>query len=209
LLGLSFGEAIGACEFVTFDSDLAKASGFQRIIVGQLKSSVGKEIPDRELSAGEKRRLGIWRKPNGRITWWQEIVGKAWHYRKAHGTLPQTGLDLFPELDSDAKLAELLRLSPEDVLSRYAAGIDPITGRFYSDLQAKSWAPAAMNMRVVDDPEQLKMLFPHQVLPVTEYLPGGGARDTGKYKPIKSAWYITIYGESPGSVLYDTIVYMG
>lgn len=191
--------AVKACGFVTFDSDLEEATDFEKSMILRYTSEVGNEVPERQLTEAELRRLGVWRLPDGGSTFLHATISYVCGYEYKHNQLPASGAAFYPELGTPEGVADFKQLDDQTILDRYPEGIDPITGRFYGSFTAQEWTPGAMCVELVDDPAEVARLYPRLKLPIDSSDP-----DTA-YKPVSRLWYVTVYGEAPGSVLYEGI----
>jgi len=199
-LALDFSTAIQQCEFTTFSGGGSNSE----LLTAVVGDAVGKQVPSRPLTPGEERRLGIWKTPNGACGMVFDLTSYSIEYYGKHGALPQTGLDFFPELSTDEGLRELLTMDPLKAVTLYRVGVDPITGHFYSNLQSADWAPEAANLRMSDDPAIVEQNFPNGRHPRMEWGgPGQQPRDTGEFDKPAKVWWVTIYGDAPGSVIYQ------
>jgi hypothetical protein len=199
-LALDFSTAIQQCEFSTFSGGGSNSE----LLTAVLGDAIGKEIPSRSLTPGEERRLGIWKTPNGACGMLFDLVSYSTEYYGKHGTLPPTGMDFFPELSTDEGLRELLTMDPLKAVTLYRVGIDPITGHFYANLQSADWASAAVNLRMSDDPAVVERALPNvRHRRMSWGGPGQQPRETGELDKPGKVWWVTIYGEAPGSVIYQ------
>lgn len=205
-LASRYSDAISSCTFVTLDSAASEVHGYTRMLNETALEYLGEGMTEQQLTLADKRRLGLWKLPDGTASSWHVLFEAVRRYYHENGQLPVTGLDLYPDLRTEDGLAGLLALPAAEAVLKYREAIDPISGGIYSNLQAPNWEPAAMSIRVVDDPQEVERLFPHLKLPVTNYEFGKAPQDTGEYTQPSEAWYVTIYGEKPGSVLYENVI---
>jgi hypothetical protein len=217
LLSHSYLEAVTNCRFVTFSADESLQDGVDKLYLKMLRTQ--NQVQERPLTEGEQRRLAVWYKPQSGCTLLSATLMLAAEYFDEFGELPPDGLALYPELRTLEGLQALAALSDAAAVAQYCDAIDPITGRFYASFSAEQWQPAAMKLRLVSDPEELERIDPHYGVPINEYTFVPAAEEggepaivpqySGEYvKPIK-AMYITVYGEKPGSILYDGLHWQG
>jgi len=199
-LALDYTAALQQCEFTTFSGG-GSMSDLLTAVWGDARD---KEIPADRLTPAEERRLGIWKTTNGACGMVFDLVSYSIEYYDKHAALPQTGLDFFPELSTEEGLRELVAMDPLKAVSLYRVGIDPITGHFYANLRSVDWAPASANLRVSTDPSDIEQAFPgvrHQRMEWQG--PGDKPRATGESDKPGKVWWVTVYGEEPGKVIYQ------
>ena len=199
---LDYKQAVDSCVFKTIDTPDSERTGFAAWWLDGIEGCIGKSVPDRQLTTNEKQRLGLWKRPDGTTTFWSAIVSEMYKYYSTYGELPESGIDFYPELAGSDGYSTLLTLSDEEVLNLYADGIDPITGKFYSDLSCDEWTAGALNVTLVTDPEEIAANYPDL------YIPAESDEETKGIKRPDMVWHVVIYGEAEGSVLLDDVVAM-
>jgi len=197
-LAYDYSAIVSTCEFSTFDTLSDELSGFDRTYLSQMEKRVGSCIPSlSELTDKDKNRLGVWYLPNESATFLAATIVRIGKYYRSYGDYPENGLELFPELTTQEGLAELATLSDEDVLSRYRDGIDTITGRFYKSFRSAEWEAGSMMVQVITDPEIINSRFPDVRMYIDSTDPSAGKRS------LTTIIDVIIYGEEPGSVVYE------
>ena len=197
---LSYKSAVDNCDFITFDSEKADITGFSSWWLNGMEGCIGKGVPDRPLTVSEKKRLGMWKLPNETKTFWLATLTKIQMFYIKHGQMPETGIDLFPELIAENGYSKLIAMDDDAVLNMYHEGIDPITGRFYNSFISKDWKAGAMNIEVMEDAAEIQEKYPKMKIAAAS--PDG----VQEIKSPQKVWRIVIYGEEEGSILLDDIV---
>lgn len=154
----------------------------------------------------EKVAVGYWLTPDGLPV---SLVGLSMltgSYAARYGRAPRHAYDLFPELNTPQGRAEFNAMSDEEVLTKYCAMINPITGKLHSSLQCGSeWVAGGINVEWFGTPEQVAALGERGYY---HAFPDGS--DSGfETVPVlyKNAVRIALYGERPGSVIFDDYFY--
>lgn len=118
-------------------------------------------------------------------------------YFAMHGELPDTGLDLFPELLTLDGYESFLAMTPTERIVRYHAGINPYAARFFESFTAPAWRPGGLfidYLRVDDNGDILgKGGLPVNFVEDNEDTPA----------EVDSAFYYEVYSAKEGVTLFD------
>ena len=165
------------------------STDYEKKYLKELAGANSPLVADWQLSAGELRRVSIWKLPQGAgvVTLTQLLREVENHYDK-WGAMPHSGPELYYGLISWGGQKSWPELSPEDIILRYYAAINPVTGRFYEDFSAKKWRPGGINIEIVDDDTEVGKHFQGEKL---------------KGKPVTRYIHVKIWGEKPGTLLYE------
>lgn len=204
LLAIDFSsEILISSSFDEYGSTDETLSGFAKSYLRGMALSQGKGIPNRDLTAAERNRLGLWRFDDGSTTFWQMTFAEVRRYYACNCEIPASGLDLVPDLLTQTGYDEFTNMSRAEQLRKYRDIIDPITGHLYASFIAETWEPGAMYIQVITDPAVIEERYPHRKVGSLEYNQETGKFQDGPRKPVSEIWKIRIYGEEPGTVLYE------
>jgi len=200
LLALDFSSELSGLSCTTFedfdnnppDPD-APFSSWLKVMHDQ----VGKQIPDRQLSAMEYKRLGVWKLNDSEYYNLHMMLSPLGRYHSQNGCLPTSGADVYEDLLESQNLTSFLELTKAEQLAHCFPMINVFTGKLYETFAADEWAPGAINIEVVDDPEIIESDYSKYMVP-TDPL-----NVQGDYKPAGCVWIITMYGEAQDSILWE------
>lgn len=199
LLELDFTQQLESCEFVPLAIDFVNDGSYAGYWVCAMRDKIGGEIPDRPFTVKEARRLGIWKLPSGGSTDWHHVLGVIAKFHKIHGRLPANGVEALPQFASAAGIQEYLAQPAIKQLTWAHPIVNLITGRIYDTFQASEWAPGAISVTIITDPEIIARDYGYYRVPVD-----WNKLDGATEKP-SSIWLFTIYGEQPGTELLNYI----
>jgi hypothetical protein len=123
------------------------------------------------------------------------LTSRACGYDMEHGQLPQTAVDLFPEILSDADFAAFMAETPEQQLERLLPVVNPVTNHVYATFASKEWSPGGIFIERISDEE----------LRTPEY---ANFRDKATHG-LPWMWRVKVWGELPGKVLKETKIGLG
>ncbi|MCB1216653.1 hypothetical protein KDL44_04635 [bacterium] len=176
------------CRILTVANDPSLAAPGPYQWIGWNMQDAAELNPARELSEAEQIRLGAWMDVNGFEHSLRSLSGLLGRYYRSTGALPA---------DSQAVLAEFLVADNADGnsaasnLNLYNNLYDPITGALYSDFQSSAWKAGALFVEHFDNADEAQAKL--------EALLGEGAAGHSA----ETATHIVVYGEQPGSVIFD------
>jgi hypothetical protein len=197
VLGLDFSSLVGVSEFVTFSTEGLAASGTERTVLRTCENSARNLGVVDDLSSAELGRLGIWVLPDGQRISILDLHSKIVNHYAVHCKLPSSGVDLFPELAA-LSARQIGMMDKDELFLKYAVGINPITGRFYSSFSPENRTPGGYAVEIVDDPMEVEARYSHKRLFKDPLDP-----DAGYVLPV-SVWQITVFGENPDEVIFET-----
>lgn len=200
LMSYDFAGDLAQCGFSVYDDPATHTLGYDESLARRVREFIDNgQVPNRPLTMREKQRLGRLKlpgKPGHGFAYPQLIIALRQHYLET-GEYAESALDLFPELQTQAGYAAFLSMPVAERVRQYGIGINPITGRFYSSFQDQSWTPGGIRLTYIDDPVVAQERFPNMRIPLDPTKPMDGST------PLAGAWLIHIYGEEPGTDLFD------
>lgn len=209
-----FSELLTDTRFATFKSVVNHPDPGLAKLVQIHKKMLKSQLDTRALTPREEMRAGIWLLPSGRRGVMLDTLNAVFEFYNAHGRLPDSGMELYPELSTSAGLEAFATLSDEDKLEKYFAGINPITGHWYQSFNSSQWAPGAIDFRVLEG-EQIEALFGAPVMfgdPENMQDSGvdgkhsmhSGEEEPRELRKVEKLFQVKVWGENPATIIYET-----
>jgi hypothetical protein len=145
----------------------------------------------------DEKILGAYRLPLNQLWCAQDVMAQVSRYISKQGIVPEAGIDLFPELGTQAGYINFLAMSPSDRFLKYRNAINPSTGRFYRSFTSDpAIEPGGIRIELCT-PEGVSWRD-------TEGNSIALADDNGGTIPLNGMYMFSVYGSSPGALLYTT-----
>jgi hypothetical protein len=130
--------------------------------------------------------------PSGKKRELSEAVAGVVRFAMEHGRLPENGLELFPELLTVAGYDAFMRLSPVQRFEKYSAGVNLVTGKFYSTYSG-DWNPGGLSFAKAEQGKTVVLKTRPNGKPLLSTKSPSGYDDL---------WHYQAYGATKGKIIY-------
>ncbi len=192
---IDFAPQLAKWKKYTLRDDLNAAPGSVRSLLSSQQGEVGNSIPARDLTEKELAALGVWELPGtGAKRHWRTVLDALYDYHKIHGDLPSSGRQLLEVLAEKGATLPPQGSSDADLAVWAFPAINKITGRLYDSFTSREWSPGGLQVKVITDELEIERTYPQLRL--------HDAQSDGLYRATQ-VWQVTMYGEAPGSKLFE------
>lgn len=203
LLARDYSDILDARGYISL-FDAKNASGemeYLKHLVNMFEHRKGCNINDRPLTDREYGAFIGWNYLPGEAAFSLHNIQYVLEYCRTHGSLPNTALDLYPELLTVEGYTEFINLGAREQVRRSRYIINPITGRFYDSFINPQWVYGGIDISYVNGIDAIEKHYSSYANSVVDINP-----DTGEQILCNQLAIVTFYGETPGSILWKWVL---